>query len=110
MMNDTTPKQIAAVKAMVNKGNHIWTWNHIWRPSSSWLYLRGAFGQKSVINFATLAGLGGRNTTELLLAINEERLLPAPYYRPAKSNLQMTGRGRAYCLKAVCDLRTNSEQ
>jgi len=25
MMNDATLKQIAAVKAMVNKGNHIWT-------------------------------------------------------------------------------------
>ncbi len=25
IMNDTTPKQIAAVKATVNKGNHIWT-------------------------------------------------------------------------------------
>ena len=31
-MNDTTLKQIAAVKAMVNKGNHVWTWNHIWDP------------------------------------------------------------------------------
>ena len=28
-MNDATLKQIAAVKAMVNKGNHVWTWNHI---------------------------------------------------------------------------------
>jgi hypothetical protein len=25
MMNEATLKQIAAVKAMVNKGNHIWT-------------------------------------------------------------------------------------
>jgi len=25
MMYDTTPKQIAAAKAMVNKGDHIWT-------------------------------------------------------------------------------------
>jgi len=24
-MNDTTLKQMAAAKAMVNKGNHIWT-------------------------------------------------------------------------------------
>jgi hypothetical protein len=85
MMNDTTLKQIAAVKAMVNKGNHIW------RPSWSWLYLRGAFGQESVINFATPAGPRGRNTTELLLAIDEGRLLPVPYYRPARSDLQMTG-------------------
>jgi hypothetical protein len=75
----------------VNKGNHIWTWNHIWRPSWSWLYVRGAFGKKSVINLATPAGLGGRSTTELLLAIDEERLLPAPHYRPARNDLQMTG-------------------
>jgi hypothetical protein len=29
MMNDTTLSQIATVKTMVNKGNHIWTSNHI---------------------------------------------------------------------------------
>jgi hypothetical protein len=31
------------------------------------------FGRKPVINFATPAGLGGRNTTVLLLAVNKER-------------------------------------
>jgi len=25
MMNDSTLRQIAAVKAMVNNGNHVWT-------------------------------------------------------------------------------------
>jgi hypothetical protein len=48
MMNEATLKQIAAVKAMVNKGNH--------RADDLLelgLNLRGAFGQKTAIDFAT---------------------------------------------------------
>jgi hypothetical protein len=33
MMNDATLKQIAAVKAIVSKGSHVWIWSHIWRSS-----------------------------------------------------------------------------
>jgi len=80
MINDTTLKQIAAVKAMVNKGNHIW------RPSWSWLYLRGAFGQKFIVNFATSAEPAGATPQN-----GSSRLLSAPYYRAARSDLQMTG-------------------
>jgi hypothetical protein len=29
MMNNTTPRPIAAVKTMANKGSHVWTWGHI---------------------------------------------------------------------------------
>ena len=32
--NDVTPKQIAAVKATADKGNHIWRYGHICRSSS----------------------------------------------------------------------------
>src|SRR6266702_8480744 len=33
MMNDTTLRQIAALKMMVSKGNQVWIWNHIARSS-----------------------------------------------------------------------------
>jgi hypothetical protein len=38
-MNDVTLKQIAAVKAIVSKGSHVWIWNHIWRSSWDWFPL-----------------------------------------------------------------------
>ena len=39
MMNDATLKQIAAVKAIVSKGSHVWIWNHIWQFSWDWFPL-----------------------------------------------------------------------
>jgi len=30
MINAATLRQIAAAKATVNKGDHIWTYDHIW--------------------------------------------------------------------------------
>src|SRR5438067_6664873 len=39
MMNDTTLRQIAALKTMVNRGNQVWTWNDIQQPSWSDLRL-----------------------------------------------------------------------
>ena len=51
MMNDATLKQIAAVKAIVSKGNHVWIWNpsgdppRIGRPSKICAYQSMAFVQ-----------------------------------------------------------------
>ncbi len=82
MINDTTLKQIAAVKAMVNKREP-----HLATLLELALSARRLWSEIHH-QLCHVGRAGRRNTTERLLAIDEGRLLPVRTIdRPAESGL-----------------------